>query len=89
MANSMSDSDDDEVLGEPVFEMLLRDGQPVIAGSYFMHPPLRQRSAVFDSSHPGRLVVTATNGSQWYADDLPTTGQVTVRLRPLLPDGQS
>lgn len=89
MANSMSDSDDDEVLGEPVFEMLLRDGQPVIAGSYFMHPPLRQQSAVFDSSVPGRLVVTATNGSRWYADDLPPTGQVTVRLRPLLSDGES
>ena len=72
MANSMSDSDDDEVLGEPVFEMLLRDGQPVIAGSYFMHPPLRQQSAAFDSSVPGRLVVTATNGSRWYADDLPS-----------------
>lgn len=88
MANSMSDSDDDEVLGEPVFEMLLRDGQPVIAGSYFMHPPLRQQSAAFDSSIPGRLVVTATNGSRWYADDLPSTGQVTVRLHPLPSDGE-
>jgi hypothetical protein len=37
---SMAD-DDDEVLGEPTFEMLVRDGQPIIAGSYFMHPPLR------------------------------------------------
>ena len=88
MANSMSDSDDDEVLGEPVFEMLVRDGQPVIAGSYFMHPPLRQQSAGFDNSVPGRLIVTATNGSRWYADDLPSTGQVTVRLQPLPADDE-
>jgi hypothetical protein len=79
----MSDSDDDEVLGEATFEILVRDGQPVIAGSYFMHPPLRQRSAGFDSSVPGRLVVTATNGSRWYVDDIPSTGSATIRLRPL------
>jgi hypothetical protein len=53
-----------------------------------MHPPLRQQSAAFDSSIPGRLVVTATNGSRWYADDLPSTGQVTVRLHPLPSDGE-
>jgi hypothetical protein len=84
----MSDSDDDEVLGEPTFEILVRDGQPVIAGSYFMHPPLRQRSAEFDSSDPGRLIVTATNGSRWYADDIPSTGPATVRLRPLPSDAE-
>jgi hypothetical protein len=79
----VSDSDDEEVLGEPVFEMLVRDGQPVIAGSYFMHPPLRQHSADFDTTVPGRLIVTATNGSTWYADDIPPTGLATVRLHPL------
>ena len=84
----MSDSDDDEVLGEPTFEILVREGQPVIAGSYFMHPPLRQRSAAFDSSVPGRLIVTATNGSQWYVDDIPSTGTATIRLRPLPSDGE-
>jgi hypothetical protein len=83
----MSDSDDDEVLGEPTFEMLVREGQPVIAGSYFMHPPLRQQSADFDSSVPGRLIVTATNGSKWYVDDIPTTGTATIRLLPLPSDG--
>lgn len=79
----MSDDDDDEVLGEPTFEMLVRDGQPVIAGSYFMHPPLRQRDAEFDPAIPGRLVVTATNGSRWYADEVPSIGTATVRLHPL------
>jgi hypothetical protein len=88
VANSMWDSDDDEVLGEPVFEMLVRDGQPVISGSYFMHPPLRQKSVGFDDSVQGRLIVTATNGSKWYADDLPCTGLVTVRLLPLTTDGE-
>jgi hypothetical protein len=83
----MSDSDDDEVLGEPTFEMLVREGQPVIAGSYFMHPPLRQQSADFDSSVPGRLIVTATNGSKWYVDDIPATGTATIRLLPLPSDG--
>jgi hypothetical protein len=85
VADSMSD-DDEEVQGEPEFEMLVRDGKPVIAGSYFMHPPLRQRSVEFDSTVPGRLIVTATNGSRWYADDLPPTGQATVRLQPLPDD---
>jgi hypothetical protein len=84
----MSDSDDDEVLGEPTFELLVRDGLPVIAGSYFMHPPLRQRSAGLDSSVPGRVVVTATNGSRWYVDDIPSTGSATLRLRPLRRDGE-
>lgn len=79
----MSDSADDEVLGEPTFEMLVRDGQPVIAGSYFMHPPLRQQSARFDDAVPGRLVVTTTVGTVWYADDIPPTGTSTIRLQPL------
>lgn len=86
MADSMSD-EDEEVQGEPEFEMLVRDGKPVIAGSYFMHPPLRQQSVEFDSTVPGRLIVTATNGSRWYADNLPATGQATVRLEPLPDDG--
>ena len=84
----MSDSDDDEVLGEPTFEMLVRDGQPVIAGSYFMHPPLRQQSAAFDTTVAGRLIVTATNGSEWYVDDIPSTGLATVRLQPLPSDAE-
>src|SRR3954469_4007892 len=86
--HSVSDTDDEEVLGEPVFEMLVRDGQPVIAGSYFMHPPLRQQSAGFDSAVPGRLIVTATHGSRWYGDDIPPTGMATIRLRPLPADGE-
>lgn len=86
MGDEMSDDHDEEVQGEPVFEMLLRDGQPVIAGSYFMHPPLRQKSAGFEPSNPGRLIVEATNGSRWYADDLPQSGQVTVLLQRLPAD---
>jgi hypothetical protein len=79
----MSDSDEDEVLGEPTFEMLVRAGQPVIAGSYFMHPPLRQQSARFDDAIPRRLLVTTTVGTVWYADDVPPTGVTTIRLQPL------
>jgi hypothetical protein len=79
----MSDSNEDEVLGEPTFEMLMRDGQPVIAGSYFMRPALRQQSARFDEAIPGRLLVTTTLGTVWYADDVPATGVATIRLQPL------
>ncbi len=79
---ALFDHDEEEVLGEPVFELLVRDGKPVVAGSYYMHPPLRQKSARVDDAVPGRVVVTTADGSDWYADDVPQTGKATVRLRP-------
>src|SRR4051794_18725562 len=40
--------EDDEVLGEPSFEILVRDGEPIVSGSYFIHPPLRAVDAEWD-----------------------------------------
>jgi hypothetical protein len=80
--------EEEEVLGDPIFEITVRHGQPIVAGSYFMFPPLRQVSARLDPSRPGRLVVTTTDGREWFADDVPTEGVVNVRLRDASEPGQ-
>jgi len=75
--------EDEEVLGEPSFEILVRDGDPVISGSYFIHPPLRAVRAEWDPQHSGRLLVRADDGSDWFADDVPRSGVISVQLRPV------
>ena len=72
--------EDEEVLGEPSFQMWVRDGVPVVSGSYFMHPPLRARSAEWDPEVPGRLIVRASDGTLWSADDVSQAGGVTAHL---------
>lgn len=74
--------EDEEILGDPSFEMWVRDGEPIVSGSYFMHPPLRAKSAVWDRNVPGRLLVRASDGSLWSAEDVQKTGGVTARLHP-------
>ena len=75
--------DEEEVLGIPTFEVLLRDGEPFVSGTYFMAPPIYMREAEWDKEVPGRLVVTASDGSLWYAEDVPMTGRVNAVMRPL------
>jgi hypothetical protein len=75
--------DDEEVMGEPAFELRLRDGEPQVSGCYFMHPALQVESADWDEQRPRRILVTASDGSHWYADDVPAEGTVNVRLRPV------
>jgi hypothetical protein len=79
---TMLGEEEEEVLGEPSFQMWVRDGVPVVSGSYFMHPPLRARSAGWDPDVPGRLIVRASDGTLWAAQDVPLTGGVTAYLRP-------
>lgn len=76
-------AEEDEAIGLPTFELLVRDGQPVVSGSYFLHPPLRAVAARWDPSDPTRLLVKADDGTDWYAADVPTGGQVSVVLRPV------
>jgi hypothetical protein len=75
--------DEEEVLGTPTFEVLLRDGEPFVSGTYFMAPPIYMREAEWDKDWPGRLLVTASDGSRWFADDVATTGRVNAVMRPL------
>jgi hypothetical protein len=75
--------EEEEVLGTPAFEVLVRDGEPIVSGSYFMAPPLYMRQAAWDPSQAGRLLVTASNGSRWYADNVRRDGRVNVVLKPL------
>ena len=75
--------DDEEVFGTPSFEMLVRDGIPIVSGCYFMHPPLRAKSADWDA---GRLVVRASDDTIWAADNVPSTGTVTACLHPVDAD---
>ena len=63
MAEPTMLDEDEEALGEPSFQMWVRDGVPVVSGCYFMHPPLRARSAEWDPDAPGRLVVLALDGT--------------------------
>jgi hypothetical protein len=72
--------EDEEILGEPSFQMWVRDGVPVVSGSYFMQPPLRARSAEWDPDVPGRLIVRASDGTLWSAEDVPLAGGVTASL---------
>lgn len=75
--------DDEDVFGIPSFEMLVRHGVPIVSGSYFMHPPLRAKSADWDPDHPGRLIVRASDDSIWTCDNVPLTGTVTACLNPV------
>ena len=75
--------EEEEVLGTPAFEVLVLDGVPIVAGTYFMAPPIYMREASWDGSQPGRLLVTATDGSHWYADGVGREGRVNVVLKPL------
>ena len=74
--------EEEEPVGNPSFELLVRDGLPIVSGSYFLHPPLRAVEADWDPAHGGRLVVRADDGSDWNADDVPQEGRVNVVLRP-------
>jgi hypothetical protein len=75
--------EEEEALGLPSFEILVRDGEPVVSGSYFLHPPLRAVRAEWDAEDPERLNVRADDGSDWYARDVPRTGLVNVALQPV------
>jgi hypothetical protein len=80
MAEPTMLDEDEEILGEPSFQMWVRDGVPVVSGCYFMHPPLRARNAVWDPEVPRRLIVLASDGTLWSAEDVPLAGGVTVAL---------
>jgi hypothetical protein len=75
--------EEEEVLGDPSFELRVRDGEPVVSGSYFLHPPLRAVDARWDASDPHRILVRADDGSEWFAADVPHAGSVNVVLRPV------
>ena len=75
--------EEEEALGIPSFEILVRDGEAVVSGSYFLHPPLRAVRAEWDSQDPTRLNVRADDGSDWCATDVPRTGLVNVVLQPV------
>ena len=75
--------DDEEVLGEPSFELRLRDGEPQVSGCYFMHPVLHVASYAWADSHPNRILITADDGSRWFADRVPRAGAANVVLHPL------
>jgi hypothetical protein len=75
--------EEEEALGLPSFEILVRDGEPVVSGSYFLHPPLRAVRAEWDADDPKRLNVRADDGSDWYAQDVPRTGLVNIVLQPV------
>lgn len=73
--------EDEELLGTPSFEVLVRDGEPITSGSYFMAPPLYMREADWDPDDPHRLIVKASDGSTWHAENVALTGKVNVILR--------
>jgi hypothetical protein len=75
--------EEEEVLGDPSFELWVRDGRPVVSGSYFLHPPLRAVDAQWDRRDPHRILVRADDGSEWFATDIPLTGSVNVVLHPV------
>jgi hypothetical protein len=77
------DHDDEEVMGEPTFELRLREGEPQVSGCYFMHPVLQVLDAHWDEDQPGRLLVTASDGSRWCADGVARRGTVNVTLKPV------
>ena len=80
---AMLPADKEEALALPSFEILVRDGEPIVSGSYFLDPPLRAVRADWDPDDPSRLVVRADDGSDWEARDVPHTGRVNVVLEPL------
>ena len=75
--------EDEEVTGDPSFELLVRDGVPIVSGSYFIHPPLRAISAQWDPTTNHRLVVTADDDTHWAADNVPHTGTANAVLYPI------
>jgi hypothetical protein len=79
-------AEEEEAVGIPSFEMLVRDGQPVVSGSYFLHPPLRAVEAHWNQQDPSRLEVRADDGSDWYATGVPSEGRVSVALQPVDPN---
>jgi len=74
--------EEEEALGLPSFEILVRDGEPVVSGSYFLHPPLRAVHAEWSAEDPARLNVRADDGSEWYAQDVRRDGLTNVVLHP-------
>jgi len=79
----MLPAEEEEVPGLPSFELVLRDGEPIVSGSYFLYPPLRAVTAEWDASQPSRLLVRADDGTWWAASDVPRTGRINVVLEPL------
>jgi hypothetical protein len=77
------DDHDDEVMGEPTFELRLRDGEPQVSGCYFMHPVLHVVGMTWDDERDGRILVTADDGSRWFADRVPRHGTLNVVLHEL------
>lgn len=77
--------EDEEILGDPSFQIWVRDGEPIVSGSYFMHPPLRAKGAQWDPNVPGRLLVRASDDTLWAAEDVQKTGGVTAYLHPVDP----
>jgi len=75
--------EEEEVLGDPSFELWVRDGEPVVSGSYFLHPPLRATEAHWDPTDRHRLLVRADDGSEWFAADVSLSGSVNVVLHPV------
>jgi hypothetical protein len=82
-APAMLPHEEEEVPGLPSFELVLRDGEPIVSGSYFLYPPLRAVEAEWDASQPSRLLVRADDGTWWAATDVPRTGRVNVVLEPV------
>lgn len=75
--------EEEEPIGNPSFELLVRDGRPIVSGSYFLHPPLRAVKAEWDPENSARLVVRADDGSDWFADDVTREGRVNIVLEPV------
>jgi hypothetical protein len=75
--------EEEEILGDPSFELWVRDGEPVVSGSYFLHPPLRAVEAQWDARDPHRILVRADDGTDWFAAGIPLTGSVNVVLHPV------
>jgi hypothetical protein len=74
--------EEEEVLGDPSFELLVRDGRPIVSGSYFIHPPLRAISAEWDGSQPDRILVRANDGTDWIGEKVALKGTTNVPLHP-------
>ena len=72
--------DDEEIFGEPSFELRIRDGEPLVSGCYFMYPIIHAQTAEWDDVRPDRILVTADDGSKWYADNVPRVGVVNIVL---------
>ncbi|MGX7678449.1 hypothetical protein ACSMXN_06095 [Jatrophihabitans sp. DSM 45814] len=75
--------EEEEVLGDPSFEMWVLDGKPMISGCYFMIPPLTAVRASWDAKRPDHLLVRASDGSDWEATDVPLSGSISVVLSPI------